>query len=372
MKFGVFIDSYMIKRWQYNAIKKILDETVFDLELVILNDTDSKTSLPFKNLLFYVYKFFLVKSRESQKIDIRTLPSANFKTKLCKVEKKGKFSEYFIKEDIEDIKKSNLDFALRFGFGIIRGEILKTFKHGVWSFHHGDESKYRGGPYCFWEIYKKDKENGAILQVLTNKLDGGIILKKGIFKTISHSYTKNIDQALKISSEWPSIICKQIENNTFVKNTEPTVTNAPIYLLPKNHQVILFLFKIIFNSIRNIYYNYLTYDHWHVGILNKNIEEVMLNDINKTEINWIKTESNNSFIADPFIFNHNGETLLGLEYLHYKDFIGKIKVYKGKDFGTELPNFFENVNYHLSYSNFFEFEDRFFCCLLYTSPSPRD
>jgi hypothetical protein len=361
MKFGVFIDSYMIKRWQFNAIKKILEETSFTLELVIINDTNSKSSFPFKNLFFYLYKFFLVKSKESEKIDIRSLLSTNIKIKPCKILKKGKFSEYFVKEDIEEIKNYNLDFTLRFGFGIIRGEILKTFKYGVWSFHHGDETKYRGGPYCFWEIYKNDKENGAILQVLTNKLDGGIILKKGIFKTISNSYSRNIDQALKISSEWPSLICKKIENQTFVKNTKPTSTNAPIYLLPKNYQVVIFLLKIILNKLRSFYYNFLTYDHWHVGIINKDITEVLRKGINKNDIKWIQRESNNFFIADPFIFNYKNDTLLALECLNYKDFVGKIKVYKGKNFNIEIPNFFKNVKYHLSYSNFFEFDNRFFC-----------
>ena len=37
-------------------------------------------------------------------------------------------------------------FMLRVGFNIIRGEILNVPKYGVWSFHHDDEVKYRGGP----------------------------------------------------------------------------------------------------------------------------------------------------------------------------------------------------------------------------------
>jgi len=43
---------------------------------------------------------------------------------------------------------------------------------GVWSWHHGDEDKYRGGPPAFWEIVNADPVTGALLQRLTERLDG--------------------------------------------------------------------------------------------------------------------------------------------------------------------------------------------------------
>lgn len=47
---------------------------------------------------------------------------------------------------------------------------------GVWSFHHGDNHVYRGGPAGFWEIFQKKRELGSILQILTEDLDGGEVL----------------------------------------------------------------------------------------------------------------------------------------------------------------------------------------------------
>ena len=97
-------------------------------------------------------------------------------------------------DDIDLIKSYKLDFIIRFGFGIIKGEILKIPKYGVWSFHHGDEKKIRGGPYCFWEIYNSEPTTGFLLQKLTNRLDGGVVLKKGFLKTQGYSFKKNISQ----------------------------------------------------------------------------------------------------------------------------------------------------------------------------------
>src|SRR5690606_18407971 len=132
----------------------------------------------------------------------------------CSTILKGKFSQYFKEEDIKLIKERKLDFILRFGFNIIRGEILQAASYGVWSFHHDDPLKYRGGPPGFWEIYNHDYANGAILQRLTDTLDSGIVLKKGYFKTRLYSYQKNIESLYSGSADWPALVCKDILSGT--------------------------------------------------------------------------------------------------------------------------------------------------------------
>ena len=49
----------------------------------------------------------------------------------CKIIKKGKYSQYFERHDIDKIKNYKLDFILRFGFGTIRGDILDVAKYGM-------------------------------------------------------------------------------------------------------------------------------------------------------------------------------------------------------------------------------------------------
>ena len=57
----------------------------------------------------------------------------------CKTIRKSKFSQYFNKKDIENINQYKLDIIMRFGFGIIRGDIINVPQFGIWSFHHDDE-----------------------------------------------------------------------------------------------------------------------------------------------------------------------------------------------------------------------------------------
>jgi len=94
------------------------------------------------------------------------------------------FTHRFPPEAIEAIHARKLDVLLRFGFNILRGEVLATAKHGIWSFHHGDNDYYRGGPPLFWEVQEANPLSSVVLQVLTEQLDAGLVLCKGTFATV--------------------------------------------------------------------------------------------------------------------------------------------------------------------------------------------
>ena len=93
------------------------------------------------------------------------------------------FSHRFPDDVLERIRAARLDVLLRFGFNILKGPILTTARYGVWSYHHGDNEYYRGGPAMFWELREQSITSGVILQVLTEELDAGQVLSKAIFRT---------------------------------------------------------------------------------------------------------------------------------------------------------------------------------------------
>jgi hypothetical protein len=94
-----------------------------------------------------------------------------------------RFVHRFPAEAVEQIRGRNLDLLIRFGFNIIKGDILSATRYGVWSYHHGDNEFYRGGPPHFWELYERNPLSGVILQVLTEELDAGLVLCKSLFTT---------------------------------------------------------------------------------------------------------------------------------------------------------------------------------------------
>jgi folate-dependent phosphoribosylglycinamide formyltransferase PurN len=67
------------------------------------------------------------------------------------------------------------DVAVRYGFGLLRGEILSAPEWGTLSFHPADIRRYRGlGPP---QAYLDNRETiGVTLQRLTNEIDAGEII----------------------------------------------------------------------------------------------------------------------------------------------------------------------------------------------------
>lgn len=101
------------------------------------------------------------------------------------------FSDYFQPADLEWMRSLDVDVALRLGFRILRGDVLQVPRHGVWSFHHGDNRHYRGGPAGFWEVYENAPLTGAILQRLSEDLDAGEILYRTTVPTHPTSVSLN-------------------------------------------------------------------------------------------------------------------------------------------------------------------------------------
>lgn len=67
------------------------------------------------------------------------------------------------------------DVAVRFGFGLLRGDVLTAPEHGVVSFHPADIRRYRGlGPP---KAFADGRETiGSTLQRLSEEIDGGEIV----------------------------------------------------------------------------------------------------------------------------------------------------------------------------------------------------
>ena len=244
IRFGVMCNSSQFKLSQAMTIRKILLIKEVELSLIIFDDRIKVKSptiasiqraiseFKFKNLLWFVYNAILLFRTKANKVEDLTDELSKVPRIKCKVRMNGKFSELFAEKDVSTIREYKLDFILRFGFGILKGEILNTAKFGIWSFHHDDELKYRGGPPCFWEIYQGDNVTGTILQRITEKLDSGIVLKKGYIKT-KLCYVKNRDQMFFESTHWPAQICIDILNgNAEYVQAKPSRTSAPIYHYP--------------------------------------------------------------------------------------------------------------------------------------------
>ncbi|MDP1624040.1 MAG: hypothetical protein Q8M08_17075 [Bacteroidales bacterium] len=313
LRFGVMSSGTTFQHWQADALTGLHEHGHRLIVMIVDGRTVQKTSLIHRILkkkwstFLYMFLEKRVFKPAAKKLVSLSTDFPDVTTLTCIVEQKG-FSEYFQDTDIETIKKFQLDFILRFGFSIIRGNILSAARFGVWSFHHDDEMIYRGGPPGFWEIFRGDPVNGAMMQRLTDKLDGGVILKKGYLKTIMHSYRENLNQLLSVTSSWPALVADELSGNMLeIQDVvdQPDViaskTDAPLYKIPGNGEMLKFLYLLLRNRIRFYYRDFIAAELWNVGIIGKPIHEVALGTdiIREAEVTWLAPVPGSRYLADP-------------------------------------------------------------------------
>jgi hypothetical protein len=155
----------------------------------------------------------------------------------------------FRDEELRPIVARDLDVLVRFGFGILRGEVLLAARFGVWSHHHGDSRRYRGLPPCFWEIREGAPESGATLQRLGEVLDGGAVLGRVLVPTDAGSLHRNRARVYRASTALlPSALALLRRSGWEAVAAQPCFAEAPspsarVYRRPNNVETAGFLLQ---------------------------------------------------------------------------------------------------------------------------------
>ena len=182
LKIGLLLDDLKLNELNQEIIHHIIEKNICEKFFIIRQNIPRRTLFfylkkysilriidkVFIKLIFLFEKFIISKFFETKylfnKIDIRMLIEEMINVKP--VISQSRYFYDFLNEDIERIKNKNLDVILRLGSGIIRGEMLNASKNGIFSFHHGDNLLFRGGPPGFWEVYFSKPLTGFIIQNL--------------------------------------------------------------------------------------------------------------------------------------------------------------------------------------------------------------
>ena len=175
--------------WEIKLFEELLDSKFCEIKLIISEKDNFHSSYKIRSLLVrLINKFINIIERKFTSKRLR-LKERLVKKRLRRIQllnikvKKKDIYDYIEKKDLKKIKKINLDLIFRRDLGIIKGDLLRVARYGVWSLHHGDNEFYRGQPAGFWECFHNDETTGVTLQKLNNILDGGDVIEKGIYGT---------------------------------------------------------------------------------------------------------------------------------------------------------------------------------------------
>ena len=280
-----------------------------------------------------------------KKIDLKNNKNLEFLPVVGKWSKSRKFLE-FTNEDIAQIVKSDFDCLIRFGSGILKGEILNSSNLGVISFHHGDNRVNRGGPCGFWEVLNEEPSSGFVIQKLNNELDGGEVLVRGNLMTLGMWHT-NKAQLIEKSKFFLIQLLKKISEEKKLPTSEDVRFHGnKLYKIESSKIMFEYVFKNYLPRFINKLFDLVLppkITRWSVAYAKHN---------NFSKSLWRYHEIPNPkgrFLADPFVFRYGDCDYIFVEDFFYSDNKGRISVIKIENEQYEFLGVILEENFHLSF-----------------------
>ncbi len=372
----LLVNSFIQPRWVAEVIKDIKASSIAEIALVIKNakaesSNGRKHGLASKfwenrnYLLYSAYskldeRVFKVKQNAFEMRSIEDLVADSAVLNVEPVMKK--FSDYFTEADIQTILEYKLDVALRFGFRILKGDVLRIAKHGVWSYHHGDASVNRGSPPGFWEVMKGEPLTGSVLQVLTNELDNG----KVIYRSWSSTNEKFSVKRNKNNYYWKSSAFVMRKLKELYENNEPALKEDDprqasfrpyynrLYKKPTNAEMLPLLTALASRAVTKTLQDAISYDQWFLAYKFKSDPKDINNSLYRFKY---LIPPKDRFWADPFPTKVDDKYFIFFEEYTYKSDKAHISVIELNKNGTiQGPLKVLEREYHLSYPFIFEWQ----------------
>ena len=146
--------------------------------------------------------------------------------------------------DLDKIRNLNLDIIVRAGSGILRGEILSVSKHGIYSYHHGDNNGYRGSPAGSGRFIIRAYHR-VHNSKLTDELDGGDVLFRGAIRT-RPLFLLNKNEIFKKSIQFFHDVIECTSNNKLDARVEPRLPySSPLYTNPNFSELIKYFLLML-------------------------------------------------------------------------------------------------------------------------------
>ena len=347
LRVGILLDSTRLPRCFAEVIDHLLGCNFARIELLVLNEAAfvSQASEPqTQSKLRTVSR--LIASRERRRLFLFALyqrwdrrhvdPTVDPEEEVdCADKLQGvdsiavtpvtkRYVHRFTSDAIAQIRERNLDVLIRFGFNILRGDILSAARYGVWSYHHGDGDYYRGGPSHLWEIIEGNPLSGVMLQVLTEDLDAGMVLCKGWFATQPGlSRARNCVQPYWGASTFMIQKLRELYDHGWERLRHRMLPATPyrgrksIYRAPTNAEMVRWLAPVVGRKLVRRVVHRASIEHWRLAVRRA---DRLISDggtpPDTAGFRWIESPRGR-FYADPFLVHVEGRTWLFFEDFDY-------------------------------------------------------
>ena len=352
LRIGLLLDSSVVPGWVADIIALLERSGKVRLVVVAVNTTPpagSRAGFLFRllrladRIIFqhHPYLFRRVKLEISPDVQV-------YQITPVRIRGRSAFSE----SDLARIRECRPEVLLRFGFGILTGEVLTIAAHGVWSLHHGDMDHFRGGPPGFWEWYQRYPVTGVTLQRLTEELDGGICIARSQTRTQVDSFGRNqsgiFSKGIDLMAD--AVLRLAEGRQTLAEPDMPVPYSGPLYKDPGFLPAMAAFGKIFRRNFPAYVLRFLYLEQWVLFFRKSDPGSPALNF---RRFQPLLPPHDRSW-ADPFVISTDNRHYVFVEELIYARGYGQITCLVLDDKGrieTSVPVL--EKGYHLSYPNVF-------------------
>jgi hypothetical protein len=267
----------------------------------------------------------------------------------------------FPEDEIAKVRAAGCDILIHGASGVFRGDILKASTLGVLALRHGDNRVNRGGPAGFWETYFGWPATGFTIQRLTQEADGGDVLMRGSHETKWFFLLNQAELFSKANFYFKELLRKVARERTLPPAEESFPYSGELVHSPSLSECLGYVFRIAARVatrfIRKGAYILFRYqDRWYLSI--------SFTDWRRANLWRAMTPKPPSgrFLADPFVWEHEGKTFCLAEDYSFRERIGRISAFQIDGQSTTPPEVVLAEPFHLSFPYLFEFAGTIYMC----------
>jgi len=217
------------------------------------------------------------------------------------------------------LKSCDLDFVLSFIDILCPPDLLDLPRYGVWRFHFGDWTRYRGGPVGFWEVCDGESVSAALLIRVLHTRDSVVVLRDGHFRTDLLSYARNKAKMLARVTRWPAQVCVDIRNGATGPFSASALSGAAkVRAKPTRRQLFTCACRIAARTFVAAWRSLFRHDQWNVGLVDQPIA-AFLRPQRRAPVRWLPSPKREELRADPFGVLRDGHLTVLYEHFSYRD-----------------------------------------------------
>jgi hypothetical protein len=258
-------------------------------------------------------------------------------------------------EEAARVRSMGCDVLILSGGAVPEGKILEAAPFGTLSLSYGDTGVSQGDPAAFWECYLGRPATGFVIQRLTTQ--GREVLLRGSYET-KWFYLLNQAALFSKSNVHLKDLLKKLARERRLPPAEPPLSrSAELASPPSGGRCLHYLARLIGRSVRKgLRYFLRLRSRWSVSFSFTDWSRTVLSQATTTP------PPPGRFLADPFVWQHQGKTYCLVEDYSYRDRIARISALEVGREGATAPVMVLAEPFHLSFPYLFQLDGTTYMC----------